>query len=314
MVRSMSRKILVMGGSGYIGSNVASFLMGKGEYVGIYDLVEGNVGCVFHQGDILHDAHLAEVLSQYDIIIYLICTVNPKKSMDHPNQYYDLDVPMLLKVLDACRETGCKRVIFSSSGGTVYGEGLNRELREDADCYPVNHYAIGKLLSEKILLMYNDLYGMENVILRISNPYGKGQKVNSGVGAVTIFTNKLLNGEPITLYSDPETVRDYVSITAILGAFYQAVYYEDRKDIVPVFNIGSGVGISLSELISLLSESLGISADVQVIENRGFDIKCNILNVDKARTYLGYDVSEDEREEIKKYALSLKEEYLKEGK
>ena len=212
----MSKKVLVMGGNGYIGQNIVAYFEEKGEIVDIYDLfVSEDKKRKVYKGNVTDDPILKERICGYDTILYLISSVSPKKSMEEPVLVYKKDLPMLIKVLNNAKEVGCKQIVFASSGGTVYGEGEGRELREDSMCQPINHYAIGKLAAEEVLLLYNRLYGMNNIILRIANPYGIGQNPQSGVGAITIFTNKVLNNESITLYADRDTIRDYIHIKAV---------------------------------------------------------------------------------------------------
>lgn len=301
-------KVLIMGGNGFLGKNIASYFQTKEIPVAVYDVTAAeNSSLKSYQGDVFHDEKLPEILSNYDTLIYLISTVSPKKSMDEPESAYTNDIPMLLRTLEAAREAGVKRVIFASSGGTIYGEGEGRELKEDSDTHPINHYAIAKLAAEKILLMYNERYGMENIILRIGNPYGMGQNPKSGVGALTIFTNKILNGEEILLYADPESRRDYLSAEKVAEAFCLAYGYRFDREVTPVFNIGSGKGYTLLELIALIEDTLNTKAKVRIIEARGYDVKCNVLNVEKAKKYLNYQPEEDEKEKMKEYILQLKE-------
>ena len=304
-----TKKVLVMGGNGYIGRNIVKAFNAHSETVDVYDLFGDENDIHFLQGNVIDDEKLDETVSRFDTVIYLISSVSPKKSMDEPESAYVNDIPMLIKVLDSCVHSGCKRVIFASSGGTVYGEGEGRVLSEDSYCQPINHYAICKEASEKILLMYNQRYGMENMILRVSNPYGPGQNPKSGVGAITIFTRKVLADEDITLYADPDTVRDYINIHDVAEAFYQATYYDFDKDVVPVYNIGSGKGFSLRDIISIIADALDKKVNVKVVESRGYDVKYNVLNIEKAQNYLSYGSHEDEEDRIREYILKLKEEH-----
>ena len=297
-----------MGGNGYIGRNIVKAFSAHNETADVYDLFPAGNDTHFYQGNVRDDEKLDEIISRYDSLIYLISSVSPKKSMDAPESAYVNDIPMLIKVLDSCVRSGCKRVIFASSGGTVYGEGEGRVLSEDSYCQPINHYAICKEASEKILLMYNQRYGMENVILRVSNPYGQGQNPKSGVGAITIFSRKALADEEITLYADPDTVRDYINVFDVAEAFYQAVYYDFDKDVIPVFNIGSGIGFSLKDIIAIIADTLNKEVCVQVVESRGYDVKYNVLDIEKAQKYLSYGKHEDEEDRIREYILKLKEE------
>lgn len=303
-------KVLIMGGNGFIGSNIAEYLANKNVEVDIYDLFKKDNGFKNYQGNILTDDNLDDIIKNYDTIIYLITSVSPKKSMDFPTESYVQDIPMLLKVLESCRKSNrCNQIIFSSSGGTVYGEGKNKDLKEDITVEePINHYAICKLASEKILLLYNKLYGMNNIILRIANPYGKGQNPASGVGVITTFVDKIIKGEKITLYGDGSIMRDFIDIESVCDAFYKSLIWDFDKNITPVFNVGSGEGLSLKEIIDIISTTLNIVPSIEFLPDRPFDVKENVLDMSKAKSVLGLEGSDDDRVKIQEYVKEMNKE------
>ncbi len=296
-------KVLIMGGNGFIGSNVVDYLTNKNIDVDIYDLFVKDNGHRNYQGNILTDDKLDDIINNYDSIIYLITSVSPKKSMDFPTESYVQDIPMLLRVLESCvKSSHCKQIIFSSSGGTVYGEGIGKELKEDSVVEePINHYAICKVACEKILLLYNKLYGMNNIILRIANPYGKGQNPASGVGVITTFLDKIIKGEKISLYGDGSIVRDFVDIQTVCEAFYKALQWNAQKEVVPVFNVGSGIALSLKDIIDIISSTLNIEPAIEYLEDRPFDVKKNVLDMTKSKEILGLEIPTDDCEKIKEY-------------
>ena len=305
----MNKKVLVMGGNGFIGNNIVEHLAKNGYEVEIYDIAGKDNGYKNHIGNVLTDDNLEKLISDFDNIIYLITSVSPKKSMDFPEKSYTQDIPMLLRVLDCCIKTGYgKKVIFSSSGGTVYGEGLNKILKEDEVIEePINHYANCKLACEKILLLYNKLYKMNNIILRISNPYGRGQNPSSGVGAITTFTDKILKCEEITLFGNGDTIRDYIDVYYVADAFLKAIEYKNENNITPVFNVGSGIGLCLKDIIDIISSSLNVIPNINYLPERPFDVKSNILNTEKAQKYLGLKAhtKEEIEQSISNYAREM---------
>ena len=307
----MNKKVLIMGGNGFIGSNIANYLFDRGYEVDIYDLFAKDNGYKNYVGNILTDDHLEEIIANYDNIIYLITSVSPKKSMEFPEESYTQDVPMLIRVLDICKKYGeNKKVIFSSSGGTVYGEGKGKRLSEDSVVeQPINHYAICKLACEKILLLYNKLYKMNNVILRIANPYGKGQNPASGVGVITTFADRIIKGEKITLYGDGNTIRDFIDIDSVSEAFYRALEWKNEENIPAVFNVGSGIPMSLTQIIQIISNVLKIQPQIEFLPEREFDVKENVLDMSKSMKHLGLNTSNNHQEKIEEYILQMKKNH-----
>lgn len=295
------KKILVIGGNGFIGKNVVEYLLNERYEVGVYDMNTSNIsGIKSHIGNINDDKLFETIIEQYDSIIYLISAIMPKQSMDEPLSSYQTDIPLLIKTLEACRKKGLSRIVYASSGGTIYGdhEGANTE---ELFSEPINHYAICKLTCEKILMLYNQLYGMENIALRIANPYGKHQQIASGVGAVTTFAYHILSNEPISIWGDGENIRDYIEVGYVAQAFKLALDWEFREEVVPIFNIGSGVGLSLNQLVGIISDELGTEAKVKYSHNRNFDVKSNYLDISKAQNILGLCINKSSEECIREY-------------
>lgn len=302
-------KVLVIGGNGFIGSNIVNYLNNKNVFSATYDIKKGNTGKENYEGNIVDDISFDSIISQHDVIIYLITTVSPKKSMDDPESAYKNDVPLLIKTLESCVKSGVKRVIFSSSGGTIYGETIGHNAKEDDQKFPINNYAICKLTCEYILEMYNKLYNMENISLRISNPYGNGQRPESGVGVITTFIDKVCKNEIITLFGDGSITRDFINVDKVAEAFYLATKWKFDNDVTPIFNIGSGQGISLKEIVDLISVTLNIVPNINFLPEREFDVKSNVLDVSKSEKYLDYKPISNEKEDIKKYILTMAKKY-----
>lgn len=302
----MKKRVLVIGGNGFIGKNVMEYLREKEYCVEGYDLNKPSDSQeVFYEGDIIHDDNLDKILSQHDIVIYLISAIMPKQSMEDPLSSYTTDVPLLIKTLETCKSVGIKRIIYASSGGTVYGDSETAN-NENMILEPINHYAICKVTCEKILMLYNQLYEMENVALRISNPYGKYQRIESGVGAVTAFTTELLKGEKIVLWGDGENARDFVDIKSVAKAFQLAVEWEMDKSCIPVFNIGSGERITLNHLIQIIADEMGVQAEIDYQPKRNFDVRCNYLDIAKAKNHLGYFLDHSAEANIREYVRMRK--------
>lgn len=294
-------KVLVLGGNGFIGKNVVDCVCRHNCTVATYDLVATHSCVETFCGDISTDARLPDILGAFDVIVYLISSVTPQRSMQDPESAYVADIPKLLKVLNTCVQRGVKRVILPSSGGTIYGNSSTANV-ESQDTLPINNYGISKLACEKILQMYNLLYGMENVILRIANPYGPGQRVHSGVGAVTAFVNGIYADKPIVIYGDGNNVRDFVAVNYVAEAFYNAVQWKFSQAISPVFNIGSGCGLTLNRVIEIVSTALNKLPNIEYRPARPFDVRSNYLDITKAMNTLGYSAPTNPEGDIANYA------------
>jgi UDP-glucose 4-epimerase len=303
------KKVLVIGGSGFIGSNIIDCFKERNVDVANYSRKSNRNDVTTYEGNILNDDNFENIISNYDVIIYLITTVSPKKSMEEPNSAYVNDVPLLIKTLESCVKNGVKRVIFASSGGTIYGETYGVPANEDAPKFPINNYAICKLTCEYILEMYNKLHSMENISLRISNPYGNGQNPASGVGVITTFVDKICNGEEINLYGDGSNIRDFVDVRDVAEAFWLATNWKFDKNVTPIFNVGSGQGLSLNQIIRIIESTLNVTPIIKYFPERDFDVKTSILNVDKARNVLGYATSINEIDNIRNYILDISHNY-----
>lgn len=301
------KKILVIGGNGFIGKNVVDLLLAKHYHVGVYDVAPSSLDNITsYVGDIVNDNNFETIIGSYEAIVYLISAIMPKQSMDEPLSSYSNDIPLLIKTLEACKKHGIKRVIYASSGGTIYGDNIHAN-KENLLSQPINHYAICKLTCENILMLYNQLYGMKNIVLRIANPYGKYQRIASGVGAVTAFTYHLIKGEQISIWGDGENIRDYIDVKYVAEAFSLAIEWENPESILPIFNVGSGVGVSLNNLVQIIADELGIKPQIEYSPNRNFDVKSNYLDMTKTKRLLGLKLPENPENSIREYVRYCKE-------
>lgn len=302
---SIMKKILVIGGNGFIGQNVVTKLLKDGYTVGVYDIREcGIPGVCSYVGDVLNDKKYEEILQMYDRIVYLISAIMPQKSMDEPMSAYQIDIPLMLYTLELCKKNNIKRIIYSSSGGTIYGD-YQTANTEDRLTNPINHYAICKLTCEKILCLYNQLYGMENVVLRIANPYGFGQRLESGVGAITNFAYRMLRKERIIIFGDGENIRDYIPIEEVANAVVKAIEWKFDRGETPIFNVGSGVGLSINKVIQIIAEEIGIDPQVEYRSERNFDVRCNYLDMTKTERVFGNISNGEHEENIRKYVRKI---------
>lgn len=287
--------VLLIGGAGFIGANLTKRLCLEGYNVTVYDRSlksKSLPNCEFDviEGDFLSDSNFDEILEKQDVVIHLISTVSPYSSMLNVASSYKDDVVKTLEILERAKNKGLKKVIFLSSGGTVYGNSPDSDLlNEDMNSYPLNHYGVMKLTIEKILLLYNQLYNMENVVLRVANPYGPGQNPQKKIGAISVFLDSILKGRTVTLYGDGSTVRDYIEISDVCEAIICAIRYQHETNINPVFNVGTGIGTSIMEVIRSIEQITNIKADINFEEMREIDVRKNVLDPRRSREYLNFN-------------------------
>lgn len=287
--------VLLIGGAGFIGTNLIYRLCQEGYNITIYDRkfeekqMPNNITNII-EGDFLTESRFGDIVKNQDVIIHLISTVSPSSSMLDSVSSYKNDVVKTIELLEKARDNNVKKVVFLSSGGTVYGDYPHLELlNEDLNSYPLNHYGIMKLTIEKILLMFNQLHGMENVILRVANPYGPGQDPEKKIGAVSVFLDNILKRNSLTLYGDGSTVRDYIEVSDVCEAVLCAINYRPVKTLIhPVFNVGTGVGTSIIDIIRTIESLTGVTAEIKYEKMRGIDVSKNVLDPRRSREYLNF--------------------------
>lgn len=192
----------------------------------------------------------------------------------------------LIAMLEALHRRGDGRVIFSSSGGTVYGRPQQIPVPEDHALAPINAYGAGKATAEIYLSLFRTMHGLDCRIARISNPFGAGQNISRGQGAATTFIHHALADQPIVIWGTGTVVRDYIHITD--AAKCLAILANAPRHAEHIFNIGSGAGISLNDIVAGLEACLGWELKVKRTESRPIDVPISVLSIDRARRVLGW--------------------------
>lgn len=298
-------KYLVLGGGGFIGSHVCEILLQAGHEVRIFEKEHVSKENIEHlvsdvewvEGDFTNETHIKEVVKGIDIVIHSIGTTHPRTSNE--NMVYDITSNLIstLNLLGAAKDAGVKKVIFFSSGGTVYGIPQTIPIPEDHPTEPLCSYGIQKLAIEKYLKLYYHLYGLDYAIMRISNPYGERQRPVTTQGAVTVFLNKALMDEEIEIWGDGSVTRDYLHIYDVARAVLLLSNYKgDNK----LFNIGSGNGHTLLDVIRVIEKNIGHSVRVRFTPARPFDVPVSILDINRARTMLLWEPTIGFEEGIKR--------------
>jgi UDP-glucose 4-epimerase len=284
-------KCLILGGGGFIGSHLTDALLGAGHELRILDrprlaiaapasIREGIEWC---EGDFTNEEDLKKVVTGCQIVFHLISTTLPKSSNESP--IYDVETNLVgtLRLLNIAVTQRIKKVLFISSGGTIYGVPKLIPIPEDHPTNPEVSYGIVKLTIEKYLKLFKSMHGLDYKVLRVSNPYGERQRVAAKQGAVSVFLSKALRKETIEIWGDGSVVRDYIYIADVVEAFLRVMDYQGEHE---VFNIGSGVGKSLNQIIADIEELIGERVKCRYLPSRSFDVPENVLDISLAKDAL----------------------------
>jgi UDP-glucose 4-epimerase len=237
-----------------------------------------------------------------EVVFHLASTTLPQSSNLDPG--FDVSSNLLgaLHVLEAVRHSGGARLVVVSSGGTVYGVPKQVPIPEEHPTEPTCSYGITKLAIEKYVALYRQLHGVQGVVLRVANPYGERQRLDAAQGVVPVFLGKALRGDPLEIWGDGSTVRDFLHISDVVAALLAA--WRKPSGAV-VFNVGSGMGLSLNGLVELMEAELGRSLDVIHHPARGFDVPTNVLCIARAQQCWGWHPQVSVAEGLRRFHRSL---------
>lgn len=308
----MSRKVLVTGGSGFIGSHVADAYLAAGWNVTVLDNLsrgearQKNVprGATFARLDAgSPEARALAASGGFEVICHLAAQVDVRISVTDPMLDARENLLALINLLEGARAGGTRRVVFSSSGGVVYGEGTPPHI-EAAAKLPISPYGVTKLASEFYLHVYRTLYGMEAFCLRYSNVYGPRQDPHGEAGVVAIFGNRLRTGKPITIFGDGTQTRDYVYVgdvarANLLAATAPMPAADQTIDPWGV-NIGTNTETSVTELARSMMSSSGVTVPIEYAPARAGELQRSSLQIGKAAKVLNWKPAVDLHEGLRR--------------
>ena len=295
----------MLGGNGFLGKNLCTYLADKGEKVYSFDMSlpkERDARIEYIDGDFFDDYTLEKIVQGMDVIFHAICTLNPGNSNAKCIVGYERDFVQTAKLCYYIKDTDC-RMIFFSSGGTVYGNQEVQPIVETAVPVPINHYGNLKLCVENTIRTFNFQMKKNMLVARISNPYGPGQDYHKGVGFIDAAIKRALSGETIEVWGDGTVVRDYIYIDDLCKMLYALIDYHGEYE---VFNLSSNTGVSQNDILEILK---GILPDMKVSYAPGRSVDAKKIILDNTRIRSVCDMKMVSIEDgIRKYCEYIKQE------
>lgn len=268
-------------------------LLARGNSVRVFDrpgtasaFLTSHSGLEVVEGDFSSEGDVAEAVRGCDVCFHMVSTTLPKSSNADP--IYDVESNLIgsIRFAQCAVAAGVRKIIFTSSGGTVYGVPRFIPIDEDHPTNPICSYGITKLAIEKYLELFRQLHGLDYCVVRISNPYGERQRVTGSQGAVAVFLGKILRGESVEIWGDGSVTRDYIHVSDVVSAMVRCIGYSgDRR----VLNISSGCGLSLDNILHGIERVTGLTAKPIYLPGRQFDVPFNVLSNAHARRELAWE-------------------------
>lgn len=281
-------KCLVLGAAGFMGTHLCAALSRAGYRVRAFDRpvaphvaeARSRTAIEWMYGDFVNRDDLGRAIADCNTVFHLISTTLPKTSNDNP--YYDVDTNLkgTLHLLDLARAMRVQRIVFVSSGGTVYGRPASIPISESHATNPICSYGVIKLAIEKYLSYYSDVHGVPSVVLRVANPYGEGQRPDAAQGAIAVFLAHAMAGREIEIWGDGSVVRDYLHVSDLVDMLIRASQYQGNHVVV---NVGSGRGRSITEILDMIQLLLARPVRRVFMPARAFDVPVNVLDCSLAR-------------------------------
>ena len=300
-----NKRVLVIGGSGFVGRHLIEGLLGDGLRVRCLDIHSPELdheNLESLEGSFTDQSVLDAALEGCDAVYHLASSTIPKTSNQDPVSDVQVNLVGTLGLMDAARRHEIDRFIYISSGGTVYGKPQSLPVPETHPTEPMCSYGVVKLAVEKYLEMYRRLYGMRTCAVRLSNPYGPHQSPHKGQGVIAAFCHRAVHGKPIQIWGDGSVVRDYIHIDDVVSALMAVLMSEQATGAI---NVGAGRGHSLLEVIDCVERACG-TVEKRFFPGREFDVPAVYLDTTKARSILGWEARVGLAEGVTRLAETLR--------
>jgi UDP-glucose 4-epimerase len=285
----MSR-IVVLGGDGFIGRHLVADLASSPENTivafdrfalyqgGASDPFGGYPNVLVVPGNFFNRDDVAAVLDKADYVFHLVSTTNPATSIHDPLIDIDTNVRGTVELLQVCAAKAVRKMIFVSSGGTVYGNIDSDQIDESTLTAPLSPYAIGKLAIEHYLRYFKFINGLDYIVYRAANPYGPGQNILGKQGVIPIFMHKVLERRPVTIFGDGSMVRDYFYIGDLIRMITSSYANANKHD---VYNLGSGQGTTVNQLVEAIENCAGYEVERVHSPMPPTYVQRSVLNIDR---------------------------------
>lgn len=299
------QKIVVTGGAGFIGSHIVEYWYSQGAEVHVIDNLRSGFltniemfpGIVFYKGSITDRDLVFKVMNGTDYVHHLAAFISVPESIERPDECYDININGLINVLDASKEFGVKKIIFSSSAA-VYGANPESPKRITTIAEPKTPYGLTKLEGEEHLKSFYQLHNLGTVSLRYFNVFGPRQDPKSQyAAAIPIFIYRALKNEPIIIYGDGSQTRDFIFVKDVVEANIVAA---TEPNVNGVFNIGSGVAISIKDIAKIIIKETGSKSEIVYEDERPGDIKHSLASISETEQALNFSPKYEIKTGLKK--------------
>jgi UDP-glucose 4-epimerase len=278
---------LIIGGNGFIGSHIIDILISNNHKVRVYDVSMEKYRAPLKEVDYrifsINDLNaLYEAMLEIDIIFHLASSTVPSTSILDPLLDINGNLISSINILNTAVRAKIKKIIYFSSGGAIYGpvKGL---INEQNVLNPISSYGIIKNTIENYFMLYSKIYNIDTIIFRPSNPYGPRQGHFIAQGVISTFLRKLSNNDTISVFGNGETMKDYIYINDLAYICYKITISGETG----IYNIGTGTGTKINEIIDIIKDVTNVSPQIDYIEQKFYDIPNFILDIDKSKKVIG---------------------------
>jgi UDP-glucose 4-epimerase len=298
-------KILVTGGAGFIASHIVDAYLAAGHTIAILDDFstgkESNLNprAEVYKGSITDVSFVEKVFADFqpEIVNHHAAQISVITSIREPRDDAERNILGTITILDAMRKSGsAKKIIYPSSGGTIYGQANTLPCTEEAPIQPIAPYPLSKFVGEQYIRLYEQLYGIEGVVMRYGNVFGPRQDPHGEAGVCAIFTPRMLQGEPVSIFGDGTQMRDYIYITDVVAANLIAL----EKGAGEMFNIGTGIGTTTLDVFRTIKDVTKYPHEAVMAPARSGELQACYLSPAKAKQQLDWQPQVDFAEGIAK--------------